>query len=379
MNKILYNILACCVWGLFYSCSSDTMEDPSEGKGNDVVVEITTDIQTRADVVKAFSKGDVMNVFAKTFNKPDAPDFISEVKGTYNGSQWITEPQITLKEGERTFIYAYAPYESSILNHTNLSAIPINITGQTDILYSGSAIPVSHTTFQAKLTMKHALALFTINIMKQGYTGEGKLQNISVFGDQIYTAGTMNIETGKIIGYQTGNLSIETNQTIVDNGWENDLPRLWCIPFSTKLKDAKLKTQIDGKEFQAKLPEIEMKSGFQYIFRMVLTDYGLAFIPDQTETISLNQDEDRADELYNYGVLQIKHHATAFTIPRFEGDNVFGNITWGDNTTDSYNVGIQHEYGDGTWQCVFETWNSTGFELNNIKEIDAIDISQYLN
>lgn len=379
MKKLLYTILTCCVWGVFYSCSSDSMEDPNEGKGNAVVVEITTDIQTRTDVIKAFNKGDVMNVFAKTFNKPDAADFISEVKGTYNGSLWITEPQITLKEGERTFIYAYAPYESSISNLTDLSAIPININGQTDILYSGSAIPVSHTTYQAKLTMKHALALFTINIMKQGYTGEGKLQNISLLGNQVYNAGTMNIETGKITGNQIGNLNIETSQTIVDNGWESDLPRLWCIPFSTKLKDAKLKALIDGKEFQAKLPEIEMKSGYQYIFRMVLTDYGLAFIPDQTETISLNQDNDSAEELYNYGVLQIKHHAIAFTVPRFEGDNVFGNITWGDNTTGSYNVGVQHEYSNGSWQCVLETWNSTGFELNNIKGIDAIDISQYLN
>lgn len=92
MKKILYTILTCCVWGLFYSCSSDSMEDPNEGKGNAVVVEITTDIQTRTDVIKAFNKGDVMNVFAKTFNKPDATDFISEIKGTYNGSQWITEP-----------------------------------------------------------------------------------------------------------------------------------------------------------------------------------------------------------------------------------------------------------------------------------------------
>ncbi len=377
MKNILYTILACCIGDLFYSCSSDSIEVPNEGKDNVVVVKITTDIQTRADVIKAFSKGDEMNVFAKTFNKPDAADFRSEIKGSYNGTQWITEPEITLKEGERTFIYTYAPYESSISNLVNLSAIPINITKQADILYSGSAVPVSHTTFQAKLTMKHALALFTINIIKQGYTREGKLENIKLVGEQVYTTGTMNIETGKIIGNQIGNLSIETSQTIVDNGWENNLPRLWCIPFSTKLKDAKVKALIDGKEFQAKLPEIEMKSGFQYIFRMVLTDYGLAFIPDQTETISLNQDEDSAEELYNYGVLQIKHHATAFTAPRFEGDNVFGNISWGDNTTESYYAGTQHEYSNGKWECVFETWNSTGFELSNIVGIETINISSY--
>lgn len=110
---------------------------------------------------------------------------------------------------------------------------------------------------------------------------------------------------------------------------------------------------------------------------MILTDRGLVFIPDQTETISLNQDNDTMKPLELYGVLQIEHRATTFTVPRFLGDNIFGNITWGDNTTDSYAIGLQHEYTAGTWQCVFETWNSIGFELDNIVGIEAIDISQY--
>lgn len=377
MKRKLYTILLACIGGSLCSCGSDTVDEIDDSNDNSVVVEITTEIQTRATVVKEFAAGDEMNIFAKTFNKTDAPDLISEIKGTFDGTKWNTNPLITLKEGERTFIYAYSPYENSVATVTNLAAIPVDVTQQKDIMYSGSAIPVSHTTHQAKLTMKHALALFTVNIMSQGYNGEGKLQNMSLLGEQVYATGLMNIENGKIEGVETGNLITEINKQIQNDGWQEELPRLWCIPFSTKLVDASLKALIDGKEFQVLLPEIEMKSGFQYIFHMILTDRGLVFIPDQTETISLNQDNDTMNPLELYGVLQIEHQATTFTAPRFLGDNIFGNITWGDNTTDSYAIGLQHEYTAGTWQCVFETWNSTGFELDNIIGIETIDISQY--
>lgn len=377
MKKIFYIILIGCVWSFLYSCSSDPVEVVDDTDTNSAVVEITTEILTRATVVKSFVEGDEMNIFAKSFNKIDAPDLIPEIKGIFNGAKWNTTPPVTLKEGERTFIYAYSPYEKTVGSITNLAAIPVDVTKQQDIMYSGAAVPVSYTTYQAKLTMKHALSLFTVNIISQDYSGEGKLQELSLSGEQVYTSGLMNIESGKIEGNKTGTLTQNVSRSVQNNGWSEDLPRLWCIPFSTKLVDALLKVLIDGKEYQVKLPEIEMKSGFQYIFRMVLTDIGLVFIPDQTETISLNQDDDVVSPLEKYGVLQIEHQAVTFLVPRFWGDNVFGNITWGDNATDSYSMGLQHEYATGTWDCVFETWNTTGFELDNIVGIESIDISRY--
>ena len=69
------------------------------------------------------------------------------------------------------------------------------------------------------------------------------------------------------------------------------------MPFSTKGGEAYLTATIDGKPYKAIFPEVEMKSGFQYIFRMVLTDYGLEFIPNQTQTISLSVETDQPEQL----------------------------------------------------------------------------------
>ena len=60
------------------------------------------------------------------------------------------------------------------------------------------------------------------------------------------------------------------------------------------------------------------------------------------------------------------------------GDNVFGNVIWGDGITESYSTEAEHSYSaDGKKTVVIETWNSTGFELKNMVNVEEIDLSQY--
>lgn len=373
MRKISYIIWTGMVV-LLQACSSDSNEDIPVVE-NTVNVEIETDILTRAEVTTSFTNGNEMNVWAKTYNKVDAPNLIDNIKGTYSNGKWETVPKITLNEGERTFIYAYAPYSSLI---TDLTQIPVDISAQQDVLYSGNAVPVSYTSYKAKLTMKHALSLFTLNISNQGYEGAGHLQSISLHGDKVYTAGTLHIETGKITGTSQEPITVPANQTVTPQGWNKDLPRIWTIPFSTKVETAFLKAQIDGKEYQSRLPEVEMKSGYQYIFHLVLTPNGLEFIPDQTQAISLNQESDQLEVPEGHGVLRFVHNTESFELPAFSGGNVFGIVTWGDGTTESYRAGGNHLYGTSEEkEILIESWNSTGFELKSLTGVATIDISQY--
>ena len=373
MKKYAYYIASCLIMTL-HACS-DEKENTGGSDDNKVTVSIATEVQTKAVVTADFKEGDEMNVYAKTYGKPDAPDLAESIKATYRNGNWSMTPEIKLAEGDKAFIYAIAPYMEGL---KNLTAIPVDISKQQDILYSGSFVPVSYTTHQAKLVMKHALSLTTLNISNQGYTGKGNLQSISFSGDIVYTKGTMSIENGKITGTGKDNYTLESNKQIVASGWTENLPNMWIIPFSTKVSVAKLKAKIDGKEYEAKLPEVEMRSGFQYIFRLILTNYGLEFIPDQTITISLNQNTDQMGELKNYGVLQITHNNKAFTLPALSGDNVFGSVDWGDNSTDSYSIDATHVYStEGNRPLIIESWNSTGFELKEITGVEVIDISQY--
>ena len=85
---------------------------------------------------------------------------------------------------------------------------------------------------------------------------------------------------------------MSVSKTVDNKGWTDDLPQMWVIPFSTKGKPATLTAVIDGKTYVVGFPEVEMRTGFQYKFRLVLTDTGLVFVPAMTEEVSLNAEGD---------------------------------------------------------------------------------------
>lgn len=355
------------------SCDQD--EPITEPKEPEKAISISTTVFTQANPTLDLVEGDVMNLYAKTYGGASAPDKKENVKAVFRGGSWKLEPEIMIGENEKLFIYAYAPYTEGL---KTTDAIPVDIRLQQDILYSGSFVPVSYRTNHAKLTMKHALSLVSFNISAQEYSGNGELQQLSIAGESVYSTGVMAIDKGKVIGKGQEIFELEVEKTVTANGWDNELPRMWQIPFSTKGVEVYLTAKIDGKSYKTIFPEVEMKSGFQYIFRLVLTDYGLEFIPNQTQTISLSVDTDQPEELEGYGVLQITHSATTFVVPELIGDNVFGSVKWGDGTTSTYRIGEEHPYiQEDSKVLSVETWNSNGFKLKNLKGVESIDISQY--
>lgn len=373
MNTLKYLSIIFSV-SLLSACSSDSNEEPAPTDG-DVTVTITTEVETKANVTTQLGNGDAMNVFPKTYGRIDAPDMVENVKAVCSGSVWTMTPEVKLAKGKNAFIYAVAPYNAS---YTDASAIPVDVAQQIDLLYSGEYVPVSYTTHNAKLTMKHALALVSFNISSQGYSGNGQLSKMNITGEKVYTKGTMNVADGKITGTSQDAVEVSVSKNIDADGWTDDLPRMWQIPFSTKVDKAVLSVTIDGKKYEAAFPEVEMRKGFQYIFRLVLTDYGLEFIPGAVETISLNQSSDSMTALSGYGVLTIGRNGTEVMIPAFTGDDVFGTVSWGDGLSESYAPSAVHQFpAASSGNIVIECWNSTGFELNNLSGIETIDLTGY--
>lgn len=296
-----YSVFALLTCALISCGGKDDPEDitPSGPTDTSVTVAITTEILTRATAKSSFANGDEMNVWAKTYGNASAPNLVDNIKATYNGGKWSMSPEVKLDgtKVKNAFIYAISPYASE---NSTANQINVDLNKQIDLLYSGSYVPVSYNTYTAKLTMKHALSLASFNIVSQGYKGTGNLQSLTLTGDSIYTKGVMTVENGKIHGTEKGDVKVNISKQITSNGWKDNLPRIWVIPlpFNTKSTKAYLKTVIDGKEFTSAVPEVEMKIGFQYIFHLVLTDNGLEFIPDQTTSISLNNEEDEIQFWY---------------------------------------------------------------------------------
>lgn len=121
-----------------------------------------------------------------------------------------------------------------------------------------------------------------------------------------------------------------------------------------------------------------MRTGFQYVFHLVLTNTGLVFIPSMTEIVSLNVADDAMEAMEGYGILKFGFTGSTFTFPYFTGDNVFGTILPASGAGASYAIGGSLDLATpDTKDIVVETWNSTGFELNNLEGIESIDISGY--
>lgn len=360
------------------ACSSDDVDkELPEPVAKGVAVEINTEVQTKAVATIQYNNGDEMAIISKAYNKLNADEFAKPTKATFQNGKWILDNPVLINDGEHAFIHGLSPWQSNI--PSDLAAIPIDVSRQVDILYSGRAVPVSYTTNRANLTMQHALALASINISKFNYKGEGILQQISISGDGIYTTASLNIENGKLTGTEEGSLYHKEEKKILSNGWTNSLPGIWTVPFTTKSAKVTVSLTIDGKVYQTTFPEVEMKGGYQYLFRVVLTQQGITFLTDQTETVSLNKQTDEMKNAPGYGILRIVHSAESLTAPSFDGDNVYGSIAWGDEQIENYTYNCTHYYSPSkSYEVAIETWNSTGFRLNTIEGVEIIDLSDYV-
>jgi hypothetical protein len=374
-SKIYNSILVIAALAATTACSdSKNGDDPSTVDDGSVAVSITTTVTTKANVVTDLTSGAKMNIFAKTYGRVDAPNMVDGVVAVNNGGTWTFTPEVRIKSGQNAFLYAVSPYDAS---YTDAAKIPVDITKQVDLLYSGEYVPASYNTHVVKVTMKHALSLVSLNIASQGYSGTGTLTSVSITGDNVYTKGTMDVSTGKITGTGKDQATVSYSKNITSSGWKSDLPGYWVIPFNNKSQAASLTAVIDGKTYVVPMPEVEMRTGFQYIFRLVLTNNGLAFIPSQTESVSLNVSSDEMEEMVGYGLINFTFTGTEFTFPYFTGDNVYGTIISGTNSA-SYSIGGKMTLtATGSKTVSVETWNSTGFEISSLENIDGIDISAY--
>lgn len=346
--------------------------DPTPEAGDVEVTISTTDIETKAAITQ-FASGHKMNIFAKTYQRIDAPNIVDGVIASYDGTKWVMNPPVYINAtGQKNaFVYAVAPYDEA---YTDAQNIPVDLNKQVDLMYSGAYVPASTTSPQVKLTMKHALSLLTFNIVSQN--ASGKLSQIKIEGDIVYSTGKMDASTGKITLGDKGAVTAKCDKTTQEGGWKSDLPGVWALPFNTKTGVANITFTIDGVDYALEIPEVEVKTGWQYIFRLVLTKNGLEFDPSQTETISLNVDTDEAKEFVGYGLIVLKACGTWLNIPNIFGDAVFGSIGMPAGTQ-PYRENVKVEGLKEGDKVNVESWNSTGFKIVSLDNVDEIDLSDY--
>lgn len=73
--------------------------------------------------------------------------------------------------------------------------------------------------------------------------------------------------------------------------------------------------------------------------------------------------------------LVIGHNSSSMETPIFNGDNIFGQIEWGDNTSEEWSKDASHTFTDeGTKQTTFDMYRSHLFTIPHITGIESIEI-----
>lgn len=371
MKKNLFKAIVLFIPLCLYNCgggSDDEVIVPEEPKAH---LSISTTIQTRT-VVTSFASGDKMNIFVKTSSSVSSSDYKSGVSASYNGSAWTLSPSVELQN--EAYVFAAYPYSAS----GDAQSIPVSVSPQTDYLYSGSGIKVSGSSPAASLTMKHALPMIAFNIVKGSYAGEGKLTAIEISGDALYNTGTMNVANGSITGKDKGNYSITTSKMIAKDGWTENFPQMFCLPFESDGSKVAVTLKIDGKYMKAVLPKQSITGGMKYLFRMALTEEGIMILANQTEIISLNKNTDQmtGGDVNELGILFVGNKAV---LPTISGNGtISGSVYWGDSSQEPYAASMTHAYSkEGEYQVKVQTFGATSFEFKDLETVEEIDLSRF--
>ena len=90
-------------------------------------------------------------------------------------------------------LYAYYPYNSS---YKNISAIPINITENKDVMWATPKTDIYNANRSVSLQMNHALSVVQLSLKKGDYSGTGTIESISIQGDCMAKTGSLNAKDG---------------------------------------------------------------------------------------------------------------------------------------------------------------------------------------
>lgn len=260
-----FKYISCVVClGMFLACSNDEPvineppvvtpnEKPAEAK--DIMLTVKPSLEgmkTRA-IVEAFQAGHTMGVFT-TDNGGGAVS--SNVSFAYDGNEWKAGGNAPVK-GDMN-VTAYFPYSASV---TDCREIPVDLTRQEDCLYGTARVTKQVPT--AALTMKHALSLVRIKVMKDEYMGQGKVENVTISG--IRTRGRLDATDGSVVQEgNTGSIPAGGNYLLNDaSPVMNEavvFPTVSCYGYTVSF-------DVDGHRCSYEIPaKHEWKAGYIYTY-----------------------------------------------------------------------------------------------------------------
>lgn len=383
-NLFIWGTLTLGMFSLAACSSDDGPAAPDGGDNTDgvpVAIKTVVKLNTQAALIKDLTNGHEMNVNIEVSDGNGKVITTEQTHAVNNGGNWTLDKTANLSRGYSAEVVAVYPYSASC---SDMTKYPVDVTKQDDVLYSGTGSFASATSPTATLNMKHAMALLSVNLKLQNYSGQGVISSITVEDPNlIATKAELNARSGQSKGTEfgavTATFSGESAAVATPNGISGVLPGVWVVPFSSKDQSpVKITVVIDGKTYKANLPEVTAQMGWQYAFQGIVTNSGLVFVPDATEQYQLDMTDQEFGQLNGYGKFTVNFTGSKFEFPLLNGENIFGNVHAADGTTANYTPGsFLTLQNTGAQTITIESWNSTGFEIHSMEGIDAIDLSEY--
>ena len=177
---------------------------------------------------------------------------------------WTLDSQVLLSSTDGT-LYGYYPYNSSV---TDLTKVPVS-AGETDYMYATPAEGLNDGSYNADVTMNHALAAIRLKIVRGTYTATGSVTNLAIKGDNIATSATLNAKTGTLTSPTGAGTAINkaVTQTLSPSAQTTDFI---FIPVTGSSAQPTFTATIDGKDYVATAGATTFAQGNLYEYTLTI-------------------------------------------------------------------------------------------------------------
>lgn len=241
-------------------------------------VNVRTNAQTKALIeTSALENGSELGISVLEADGADYDGFANyknvKLTASASGSNQVWTPafDVLLSTTEGT-LYAYYPYSAAV---TDIKAVPVETTSQTDYMYGTPVEGLFNKNASADVVLNHALAAVRFNVVKGSFSGTGQVTDIAVNGQQIANKATMNSLTGVLAAFEGNNERINPAFAPFVLSTSGEVKDIIIIPTGTE-GVMTISMTIDGYEIQAQTPAMDFAEGTISEFDLTVNSQSLA-------------------------------------------------------------------------------------------------------
>ncbi len=224
------------------ACSNEIEEQLAENGKNGQNVKFSIGVENLSrtaiadgTLVTSFEQNDEIGIFAYDGEKLVS----SNVKYTYNGSEWTSENAIAAQDGVKLSYYAYYPYDASVTDPASIkdtvSADQTAGFGKNDMLSARNTEAAAGAT-NISLKFAHAMAMVQVSLM-EGTTSDA---NATVTLQSILPVTSVNAKDGSVTAASGASVGVAMKKAA------ESLTYRAVVPEQTIKADSKLLTIVAG-------------------------------------------------------------------------------------------------------------------------------------